>query len=430
MNILIIGMGYVGTTTGAVFAEWGHRVTGLDIDPAKVDALQNGKLYFYEPGLEELLLKHVKEKNIRFTTDSGEALRGHDLIFICVGTPSRSDGSADLSYIKQAATDIGRHMNRYKIIVTKSTVPVMTTEKVAEWIRQSCPAPVPFDVVSNPEFLREGSALYDSLYPDRVVIGSSSEKASQLMEELYQSVKCPVIFTSPRTAEMIKYASNSFLATKISFMNEVAKLCDQLDVDVTDVARGMGLDPRIGPHFLQAGIGFGGSCFPKDIRALIRTGKEHGQPLSILQKVAEVNETQPQYMADFINQRLTTLNGKKIVVLGIAFKPDTDDLRETRSFPVINHLLQAGAEVYVHDPVAVIPKKYKDRGVTQSQDVIDAASGADGIVICTDWPQYKDLKWRNVHQVMRSPNLFDGRNMLDGAQMREIGFYYQGIGYR
>lgn len=430
MNILIIGMGYVGTTTGVVFAEWGHRVTGLDIDPAKVEALQKGKLYFYEPGLEELLRKHVKEQNIRFTTDTRGAIQSNDLFFICVGTPSRSDGKADLSYIKQAASDIGKYMNGYKIIVTKSTVPVTTTEKVAKWIRLSCSHPHPFDVASNPEFLREGSALYDSLNPDRVVIGSSSERASQVLSKLYQSVKCPVVFTTTRTAEMIKYASNSFLATKISYMNEVAKLCDQLGVNVKDVARGMGLDPRIGPHFLHAGIGYGGSCFPKDVKALIQTGNEYGQPLTILQKVADVNDNQPQYMVECIRERLTSLKGKKLVVLGIAFKPDTDDLRETRSFQVIHQLLLGGAEVNVHDPVAVIPKTYANQGVTQCQDVESAAKGADGIVICTDWPQYKDLNWQAIQQEMRSSNLFDGRNMLDGAKMREIGFYYHGIGYR
>ncbi|MBO8171444.1 MAG: UDP-glucose/GDP-mannose dehydrogenase family protein [Bacillaceae bacterium] len=430
MKILVIGTGYVGTTTGLVFAELGHQVTGLDTDEKKVEMLSKGKAYFHEPGIDEMLNKHVATGQICFTTDKKKAIRENDLIFICVGTPSREDGSADLTYVRQVARDIGENLNRYKIVVNKSTVPVKTSEQVKKWIlKSSRNAGETVEVVSNPEFLREGSALEDGLHPDRIVIGSESATAIAVLKELYKEMDCPMIITTPRTAELIKYASNSFLAMKISYMNEIARLCDELQINIKDVARGMGLDPRVGEHFLQAGIGFGGSCFPKDVKALMASAREHGLNLSILEKVIAINDSQPQYLVDRMVNELGSLDQKVIAVLGIAFKPHTDDLRESRAFPVIERLLKEKALVRVHDPVASMPEDKLHQGVRQYKHAEEAARDADAVVICTDWPQYRDLDWRLIKQRMKSPFLFDGRNMLSPGLMKEMGFTYRGIGY-
>lgn len=429
MNILVVGTGYVGTTTALVFAELGWKVTGLDTDAHKIHQLEKGVLHFYEPGLEEMLSKHLRTGNLQFTTNKDNAIQGNDVIFICVGTPSRPDGSADMQFMKQVAEDIGLRMNGYKLVITKSTVPVGTQEQVTAWIQAAQIQSEPFDVASNPEFLREGKAWTDALNPDRVIIGTTSMRAANLLQTLYQSVKCPVIVTTPRTAEFIKYASNAFLATKISYMNELAKLCDQLGVNVKDVANGMGLDPRIGLSFLQAGIGYGGSCFPKDVSALIHAGKQNRTELHILENVVYVNQTQHLYLLDKARERLGSFANKKIVILGLAFKPDTDDIRDAPALRLIGSLSREQAQVFVYDPIAKLPKELQSGTVVMSTLLEEAMQDADAVFLCTEWPIFRHIDWSKMKRFMNEPNLFDGRNLLDSHEMKTIGFYYQGIGY-
>ncbi|MFJ8530181.1 UDP-glucose dehydrogenase family protein [Bacillus sp. NPDC094106] len=425
MNILVIGTGYVGTTTALVFAEQGHQVMGLDIDEKKISSLKAGKLPFFEDGLEELLCKQLSQKNIIFTTNMEEAIQKNEMIYICVGTPSNQDGSADLTYVEQVARAIGTYMNEYKVIVTKSTVPVGTAEKVTNWIMESKQASYEFDVVSNPEFLREGSALYDALHPDRIVVGASSTKAFGKMKELFHNVKAPYMETTQRAAELIKYAANSFLALKISYMNELARLCEKLDVNVKDISRGIGLDKRIGTRFLEAGIGYGGSCFPKDTKSLLNISKQNASNLSILESVVKVNKTQPLYVLKKIRKQLGIFQGKTITVLGLSFKPNTDDIRESPSLTIINYLVKEEANVRVHDPIATISLP----NVYQFQSVEEASAGADAIIICTNWAEYKSLQWDLIRMKMRVPFIFDGRNCLDAQKMKRLGFMYQGVGY-
>jgi len=427
-----MGSGYVGTTTALVLAEFGWNVTGLDTDDRKVESLRQGTLPFYEDGLEVLLQKHLQSGNIRFTVDKENALKSHDVIFICVGTPARQDGSADLRNIKQVAKDIGRHMNRYQLIVNKSTVPVGTQERISEWIRAAQPSPYPFDVVSNPEFLREGRALTDALHPDRMIIGADNDHAAKLLQALYYSFDCPILITTPRTAELIKYASNAFLATKISFINEIAELCDKLDVNVNEVARGIGLDPRIGLPFLQAGIGYGGSCFPKDISALLRTAYEQDVGLTLVEQVASVNRSKHLHLLDKVRDRLGSFENKKVAVLGLAFKPDTDDIREAPAIRIIRRLLDERACVSVHDPAAKLPPDltHSAAAAVQWETPQQALLDADAAILCTEWKNYRLIDWDRIKLGMNQPNIFDGRNMLDARKMTSMGFYYQGIGYR
>ncbi|MED3622538.1 UDP-glucose dehydrogenase family protein [Neobacillus thermocopriae] len=428
MKILVIGTGYVGTTTSLIFCEKGHQVTGLDLDDRKIQALTSGKLHFYEPGLEELLTKHITNKNISFTTDTETAIKENDVIFICVGTPMGKEGSADLTFVKNVAESIGRYMNRYKVVVTKSTVPVGTAEKVTNWIIKNQPTPISFDVVSNPEFLREGSALYDALYPDRIVIGTTSEKARTIMEELYKDFQCPVVQTNPKASEMIKYAANSFLAMKISYINELARLCDRLGINVNDVSKGIGLDHRIGPLFLRAGMGYGGSCFPKDVNALLQTAKENGQLLSILDSVVKVNASQPLYFMEKIQQALGgDLQGKTIAVLGLSFKANTDDTRESPSLIIIENLLGDQVTVRAHDPVVHLDNSPLSEVVQQFETVAETVSGTDAVILCTDWEDYKSLNWGELKPLMKQPYIFDGRNMLDKREVESLGFHYIGI---
>ena len=423
MKILIVGTGYVGTTTGLIFCEMGHQVTGLDLDDQKIKALQAGKLHFYEPGLEDLLSKHVSAQNIIFTKNAKSAIEENDLIFICVGTPQGEDGSADLTYVKSVAESISIYMNRYKVIVTKSTVPVGTANLVTKWIKESQDEQILFDVVSNPEFLREGSALHDALNPDRIVIGTTSETASKLMRELYQNFPCPIIETNPKASEMIKYAANSFLAMKISYINELARVCDDLKINVKDVSKGVGLDHRIGPHFLKAGMGYGGSCFPKDVNALIQIAKENGKPLSILESVVQVNEGQPRYFIDKMKRALGgDLKNKIIAVLGLAFKANTDDTRESPSLNLIKRLKVEQAKIKVHDPIV------KMAGLFDQYPVIEeTVADADALVICTDWDEYKNLDWESLKLLMKQPYVFDGRNILDKGILESLGFHYVGV---
>ncbi|RXY99462.1 UDP-glucose dehydrogenase family protein [Fictibacillus sp. S7] len=428
MNVLIIGAGYVGTTTGLIFAELGHSVTVIDVDQKKINDLQKGILFFYEPGLDTLLTKHLASGKITFEMDHQKAIKDNPLIFICVGTPQNQDGSANLDFLREASEFIGTNLNAYKIIVIKSTVPVGTSKQVKRWIEITKKDSVSFDVVSNPEFLREGSALHDALYPDRIILGSENDQAIALLQELYKGIKAPFIVTTPSAAELIKYTANSFLATKISFINEIAILCDKLHINVQDIAKGVGLDIRIGPLFLDAGIGYGGSCFPKDVLALIDTAKKNNIDLSILEKVHAVNENQPGYLFKKIKTRLLSLSAKKMAVLGLSFKAQTDDIRQSPSLKIIQDLINEGAMVEVHDPVAKLPGDLMDK-VLQKDSPEEAMTNADAILICTDWPHYKNIDWPDIKNKMKSPIVFDGRNMLDAAEMRSIGYIYEGIGY-
>ncbi|ALC92992.1 nucleotide sugar dehydrogenase [Bacillus sp. FJAT-18017] len=401
----------------------GHKVTGLDLDERKLNSLQSGKLHFYEPGLNDLLLKHLHLENITFTTDTQQAIKQNDVIFLCVGTPQSPNGSADLQYVKNAASSIGTYMNQYKVVVNKSTVPVGTAVLVSNIIKENQTSEVPFDVVSNPEFLREGSALYDALHPDRVVIGSISRKATQIMKELYKEIPCPIIETNPTSAELIKYAANSFLALKISFMNELARLCDVLGINVNDVSKGIGLDHRIGPHFLQAGIGYGGSCFPKDVEALLHTSRQKGINLSILERASEVNRTQAIYFMEKLKDSLGDLSDKTIAVFGLAFKPNTDDTRESPSLTVVDYLVNHESNVKVHDPIV----KLKPDKFTQCSTVQEAATGADAVIICTDWEEYRNLDWGQLKGLMKQHYIFDGRNIIDKGKAVELGYLYFGV---
>jgi UDPglucose 6-dehydrogenase len=422
VKILIIGTGYVGTTTGLIFCEMGHKVTGLDLDEQKIQALRAGNLYFYEPGLEELLTKHIQTNQLTFTKDTETAIKENDLIFICVGTPQGPDGSADLTFVKNVAKSIGQHINQYKVIVTKSTVPVGTAKLVTNVIQENQTSPIPFDVVSNPEFLREGSALKDALHPDRIVIGTTSETARTIMRELYKDFHCPIVETHPKASEMIKYAANSFLALKISYINELARVCDKLSINVNDISNGIGLDHRINPHFLKAGMGYGGSCFPKDVNSLIQTAKELGNPLSILEAVVKVNAEQPVYFIEKIKQSLgSDLKNKTIAVLGLSFKANTDDTRESPSLILIDKLLEEQATIKTHDPIVKMGVPH------QFPTIEETVAGADALVICTDWDDYKNLNWQSLKTLMKQPYIFDGRNMLDKEKVEKLGFYYFGM---
>ncbi|WP_219838362.1 UDP-glucose/GDP-mannose dehydrogenase family protein [Paenibacillus sp. R14(2021)] len=428
MKILVIGTGYVGATTAMVFAETGWQVTGLDIDANKIEQLKKGNLHFHEPGLEELIAKHVQSRRMLFTTDKKAAIAAHDVIFICVGTPSRPDGSADLSYIKQAAEDIGRLMTTYKLVVTKSTVPVGTQEQITSWIAGAQQEAYPFDVASNPEFLREGKAVEDALHPDRIVIGANSRRAAEQLQALYRGFACPFVVTKPRTAELIKYASNAFLAAKISYMNELAKLCDELAVNVKEVAAGMGLDHRIGANFLHAGLGYGGSCFPKDVSALVNTAHKNNVELHILEQVMEVNRTQFAYLLGKARARLGSFTNKSIAVLGLAFKPDTDDIREAPALRVMEQLLLEGAQVRLYDPIAALPKGAAYSAVHVCTSVEEALSSAEAVLLCTEWTEFAQTDWGHMKNILDQPNFFDGRNLLDARLMRDMGYFYQGIG--
>lgn len=424
LKILIIGIGYVGTTTGLVFCELGHQVTGLDIDEGKINSLKSGKLHFYEPGLDVLLQKHLMNRNISFTNDTNKAIRENDVLFICVGTPQGRDGAADLQYVKEAAEEIGKNMDQYKVIVDKSTVPVGTAELVTKWIKAHQIEPIPFDVVSNPEFLREGSALRDAFHPDRIVIGTSSKRAKEIMMDLYKDFQSPIVETDSKAAELIKYAANSFLALKISYINEMARLCETLKIDISDIAEGIGYDKRIGRQFLKAGLGYGGSCFPKDLNALINTAKRHDKSLSILESAMKVNESQPNFFIQKIKECLGEVSGKQFAVLGLSFKENTDDTRESPSCKVIKLLLDENAKVRLHDPIA----KPTNQEVPHFEEVMETVSGADAIIICTEWPEYKNLDWNKVKEAVQTPIIFDGRNCLNSDELIKMGFIYKGIG--
>ena len=435
MKIAIVGTGYVGLVSGACFAEMGIDVTCVDIDQAKIERLRTGDIPIYEPGLDELVLRNSQEGRLHFTTRLADCLDGVEAVFSAVGTPPDEDGSADLRYVLEVAREVGRHMQHYLVVVTKSTVPVGTARKVEAAIREELTkrgVDVPFDVASNPEFLKEGSAIKDFMSPDRVVVGVESEKARELMTRLYAPFMLNnfrVIFTDVPSAEMIKYAANSMLATRISFMNDIANLCELVGADVNQVRKGIGSDTRIGSKFLYPGCGYGGSCFPKDVKALVQTAEQNGYDMRVLKAVEEVNERQKSVLFEKLRRHYGDLQGKTIALWGLAFKAETDDMREATSLITIGHLLEAGCTVRVFDPAAMDEARRRlGDAIIYASDIYDAAKGADALLLLTEWKQFRLPSWARVHDLMRNPIVFDGRNIYDPAEMRKNGFEYYSIG--
>jgi UDPglucose 6-dehydrogenase len=432
MHIAVIGSGYVGLVTGACFAEFGVDVICVDIAAEKVNQLNRGESPIYEPGLDQLLQKNLKAGRLSFTTDVAAAIKQSLVIFIAVGTPPQPDGSADLSFVESVAEAIAQHMDSYKVIATKSTVPVGTGKRLAEIITARQTKPTAFSVVSNPEFLREGAAIGDFMRPDRVVIGGSDAQAIAIMRDLYRPlylIETPFVITSLEGAELIKYAANAFLATKISFINEIANLCERVGCDVHEVARAIGMDRRIGSKFLHAGPGFGGSCFPKDIAALSVIGRQFSSPTQIVDSVIEVNRRQRLSMISKIERLVSSpLSGKRIAVLGLAFKPETDDMRDAPSVDIIKGLVDLGAKVVAFDPVAKIEAEKVLPMIEYAGNEYDAAMGADVLVFITEWNQFRALDMKRIRASMSVPRIADLRNMYNPADMREMGFEYVGVG--
>ena len=430
MNISIIGTGYVGLVTGTCFAEVGHNVICVDCDKKKIDLLQAGEIPIYEPGLKDLVEKNVDAGRLSFTDSTAEGVERADVIFIAVPTPPLEDGSVDLSFIELVAREIADCMSSYKIIVDKSTVPVKTGEKVAETIKRYCKSDCDFDVISNPEFLREGFAVEDLMKPDRIVIGSVSERPNKAMQEIYKPFNAPIIFTDINSAELIKHAANSFLAMKISYINAVAAICEESGANVEEVANGIGMDNRIGRRFLNASLGFGGSCFPKDLSAFIRISDELGYDFGLLKEVQKINEAQMSRFLKKITDTLWVLKGKTIGVLGLAFKQNTDDVRMSPAIDVCQRLLKEGALLRVHDPKAMDKAKelLPGDGVHYIDDMDEVSNGCDALVIATEWPQFKELDLAKSKKVMTAPIMFDGRNMFDPVLVEKIGFTYKSNG--
>ncbi len=429
-DICVVGTGYVGLVTGACFADLGNDVVCLDIDENKIEKLSAGQMPIYEPGLEEVVRRNVAADRLSFTTSYEEAIKTDQprFLFIAVGTPEGVDGEADLKYVRMAAESIAEVMDHPLIIVNKSTVPVGTGDWVADIINRHRNGDVDFAVVSNPEFLREGSAINDFLYPDRVVLGSLKRDAAESVAQLYLSLRAPIIVTDLRTAEMIKYASNAYLANRISFINEIAAICEQLGADVKEVAVGMGYDKRIGHHFLDAGLGYGGSCFPKDVKALAHMASIHGRHPQLLRAVMEINKDQRLRVIQKLRDQLGKLQDHTIGLLGLAFKPNTDDLREAPSVEIAHLLQNEGAHVKGYDPVAMPMAERLIPGIELAKDAYDLARGCDAIVVVTEWNEFKHLDLAKVKALMRQPILLDGRNVYDAEQMKSLGFKYRGMG--
>lgn len=431
MNIAVIGTGYVGLVTGACFAEFGVDVTCVDVDIAKVEKLNHGEIPIYEPGLDTIVEKNVEAGRLHFTTDIKSAVEKALVVFLAVGTPPQEDGTPDMSYYRQAAKDVADAMNGYKVLVTKSTVPVGTGKWLKEFVGDNLATPTEFGVASNPEFLREGAAITDFMRPDRVVIGSNEQRAIDVMKDLYRPlylIETPIIITSLEAAELIKYAANAFLATKITFINEVANLCDAIGCDVHDVARGMGMDNRIGRKFLHPGPGYGGSCFPKDTRALTTVADQFGVETLIVDAVIEANERQRDAMIPKIEKMAGGLTGKQIGVLGLSFKPETDDMRESPATDIIKELIKRGASVKAFDPVAMAEAKHVLPDIEYAVDEYDAITGADMMVIITEWNQFRALDMEKVKKLLKAPKIADLRNVYEPDDMRELGFEYVGVG--
>src|SRR5512138_1249459 len=431
MKIAVVGTGYVGLVTGTCFAESGNEVRCLDVDQKKIDLLRGGGIPIYEPGLEELVHRNVRERRLSFTTSYPEAMAGVDVVFIAVGTPPGETGEADLSYVLAAARETGRNLTGYAVVVNKSTVPVGSAEKVSAVLKET--ARHPFDVVSNPEFLKEGAAIDDFMRPDRVVVGVASERAKAVMAELYAPfvrAEQPILFMDLRSAELTKYAANAMLATRISFMNDVATLCERLGADVDQVRRGVGSDRRIGHPFLFPGVGFGGSCFPKDVRAVMTMARQIGLDFDLLRSVERVNERQKRWLVDKATKHFGSLAGKTVAVWGLAFKPKTDDMREAPAITVVEGLLGNGAKVRAHDPVAAEVARgiFDGRGVELVPEPYQAAEGADALLLVTEWNEFRQPDLARLKRVMRTPVLLDGRNVWDAARARAAGFTYYGVG--
>lgn len=432
MKIAIIGTGYVGLVSGACLADFGHEVNCIDIDEKKIEKLKNGEIPIYELGLDELVEKNIKAGRLKFSTDYS-SVGNSRAIFIAVGTPTsrRGDGYADLTYVYEAARMIAKNLKNYAVIVDKSTVPVGTARQVARIIKETNPQ-ADFDVASNPEFLREGAAISDFMRPDRVVVGVDSEKAEKVMREVYEPlylIETPFVFTDPESAEITKYASNAFLATKISFINEVANLCEEIGADVQDVAKGMGLDGRIGKKFLHAGPGYGGSCFPKDTKAYMRTCQEHNAPSRIVEAVVEVNSAQKARMVKKIREALgDEISGKIIAVLGLAFKPETDDMRESPAITILSTLVEKGAQIQAHDPQAMKEAERELVNIKYCAGPYEACEKADAIIIMTEWNEYRALDLEKIKNLLSQPIFIDLRNVYEPQQMKEAGFKYYSVG--
>lgn len=438
MNIAIVGTGYVGLVSGACFSEMGIKVTCVDVDKNKIQKLLNGVMPIYEPGLDELVERNVKAGRLHFTTDLTTCLDDVEVVFSAVGTPPDEDGSADLKYVLEVARTVGRYINKHVVLVTKSTVPVGTAQKVRAAIQEELDKRglnIEFDVASNPEFLKEGAAIKDFMAPDRVVVGVESDKARKLMEKLYRPFTLngyPILMMDVASAEMTKYAANAMLATRISFMNDIANLCERVGANVDNVRKGMGSDSRIGSRFLYAGCGYGGSCFPKDVKALVHTGIQNGYHMQVIEAVEAVNEKQKSIVFDkLLNAFGGDLKGKTIALWGLSFKPETDDMRESPALVVVDKLLQAGAVVKAFDPIAMEETKRRIGDIiTYSKDMYEAVIDADGIALMTEWKQFRMPSWAIIHKAMRNHVVVDGRNIYDGEELKELGFTYSRIGQK
>ncbi|MBL7072445.1 MAG: UDP-glucose/GDP-mannose dehydrogenase family protein [Candidatus Omnitrophica bacterium] len=429
MRLTIIGAGYVGLVTGTCFAELGNEVMCVDNDTRKIAQLKDGEMPIYEPALAELVEKNRQDGRLAFTSDIETGIKDSEVIFICVGTPSRDDGSADLSHVEKVSRVIAEHMDSYKLVVEKSTVPVETSDWIIKTINTFKKNGCEFDVASNPEFLREGSAVEDFMNPDRIVIGVGSKKAEELLKELYSPIETKIVVTDINGAEIIKHASNSFLATKISFINAVSNLCEKTGADINSVAEGIGLDSRINKHFLRAGAGFGGSCFPKDLKAFIHISEKLGYSFDLLKEVEKINSRQKDRIVNKIKDLLWNLPEKVVAVWGLAFKPDTDDIRSAPAIDIIRRLVKEGAKVKVFDPKAMEKaKKELAEDVTYCVDIYDAADSADCVILMTEWNEFKEIDWQRVLRVMRHPAVLDGRNIYDPEKLRQLGFKYSGMG--
>jgi UDPglucose 6-dehydrogenase len=431
MNICVIGTGYVGLVTGACLAEFGMNLICVDNDQEKINLLKQGIVPIYEPGLEGLVVKNMREGRLSFSTSIEDGVKSSLVVFIAVGTPSHEDGSADLQAAEEVAKQVSRSMNGYKVIVIKSTVPVGTARRLKKLIEDHQTQPISFDIVSNPEFQREGSAIEDFMRPDRVTIGAESEQAIAIMKDIYSAlylIETPFVITGLETAEMIKYAANAFLATKVSFINEIANLCERMGADVHHVAKAMGLDGRIGKKFLHPGPGYGGSCFPKDTRALSRMAQEKGYSFRILDSVIRVNEEQKKRMVGKIQEKMGDLRGKTIGILGLAFKPNTNDIRESSAMVIIGDLLAMGAKVKAFDPAAIDEAKAVLPEVEYGRDPYDVADGSDALVLVTEWNQFRRLDLQRIKTLLKTPIFIDLRNVYDPDQMKRLGFNYCGVG--
>ncbi len=429
MNICVVGTGYVGLVTGAVFADLGNDVVCVDSDRVKIESLCAGRMTIYEPGLEEMVSRNVEDGRLGFTIDLAAGVAHGDVIFIAVGTPPKETGETDLSAVEAVAAGIGHAMDRYKVVVNKSTVPVGTGELVREVISRHQRRPTEFDVVSNPEFLREGSAIEDTLRPERIVIGAPTQDVAMTLVELYAPLERPMIITDLPSAEVIKYASNAFLAAKISFVNAIANICEAAGADVSQVTKAMGLDARIGHQFLQPGLGYGGSCFPKDVDSLIHTAARLGYDFKLLRCVADINRERAGRLVEMMQKAIGPLDDKTVAVLGLAFKPNTDDMREAKSVEVIRLLLAAGTRIRAYDPVAMDnARRLLPESVTFCESAYAASEGADALALLTDWNEFKLLNLERLRRVLRRPTIFDGRNLHEPERMRRLGFEYHSIG--